>query len=187
MSKKFLLILISLFMFAGTAFAYSSPRWFTMPVSVYIPKQPEGIIVKNAFWAWQVGTKSCVRFLFKTSPNLAAISSVNVIFTDSLPNNKSYVVEHRFSQFGGSRSSANNFYNYSDVLIATKDASGASIPAGKLSAIAMQAVGRLIGLPFSSDENSIMYENSDFSDTSLTSDAIESVYRIYKPNYKSKE
>lgn len=182
MGKRFLLILISLFVFAGSAFAYGYPRWFTMPVTVYIPKQEEAVVVTNAFKNWQKGTKSCVRFLFRYSKNLASISNVNVIFVENL-GNKPYVVTHRMAQLGGCRGCGNRFYNNADIYIATKDDSGNPLSHEKLEAVAMQAVGRVIGLNLTQNSSSVMYANSDFSETSVTPDAFQAVLNLYKPSH----
>lgn len=169
-------------MFAGSAFAYGYPRWFTMPISVYIPKQEEGVVVAGAFKSWQTGTKSCVRFLLRNSKNLASISNINVVFVDAPINDKLYFVRHRFSQFGGCRSCGNRFYNNSDIIISLKDKDGKDLSTSQLRAVAIQAVGRAVGLNLNEDKNSVMYEETDFSNSSITPDAVQSVYNLYKPS-----
>lgn len=184
MGKNLLLLLISLFMFAGSAFAYSNPRWFSMPVSVYLPKQAESVQVTNAFKSWQTNSK-CVRFLYKNSANMAPISNINVIFRDNLPNERLYQVNHRFPQFGACRTCVRDrFFYHTDIIIALKDAKGKPYSATQLQATAMQAVGVAIGVPLSDDEKSIMYKDSEFKSSTLTKEDINSVLRVYKPYHK---
>lgn len=184
MGKRILLILVSLFLFTGSAFAYGYPRWFSMPLTVYMPKTENTVAVQSAFKAWQTGTKSTVRFIFRTSKNLANISNINVIFVDRLSDNKAYIVRNRFAQFGGCRTCGNRYFNNSDVMIATKDVDGNELPPDKIKAVTMQAVGQIVGVPLSEDENSIMFKDSDFTKSSVTQDAVKSVWRLYKPSYR---
>ena len=184
MGKRFLLILVSLFVFTGSAFAYGYPRWFSMPLTVYMPKDENMVAVQSAFKAWQTGTKSTVRFIFRTSKNLANISNINVIYVDRLPDDNSYVVKNRFAQFGGCRTCGNRYFNNSDVIIATKDLDGNELRPDKIKAVTMQAVGQVVGVPLSDDENSIMFKESDFTKSSVTQDAVKSVWRLYKPSYR---
>lgn len=184
MRKKFLLLLVSLLMFTSSAFAYSNPRWFTMPVSVYLPKQAESVIVTNAFKSWQTGSK-CVRFLYKNSANMAAISNINVIFKEQLPKGQLYQVNHRFPQYGNCRTCVRDrFFYHTDIIIALKDEKGKPLTQKQLNATAMQAVGVAIGVPLNQNEKSIMYKDSEFKSSSLTKDDINAVLRVYKPTHK---
>jgi len=182
MGKKFLLLLVSLFVFAGSAFAYSTPRWFTLPVSVYLPKTEESVIVTSAFKSWQVNSKSAVRFMFRNSANLASLSNINVRYTDHLPGDKPYVVNHIFRQFGRCRNcQVDKFFYQTDIIIALKDSDGKKLTANQLKAVALQAVGRAVGVNFVQDRNSVMYEDSDFTKTTLTRYDINAVREVYLP------
>ena len=72
----------------------------------------------------------------------------------------------------------------SDVIIATKDLDGNELRPDKIKAVTMQAVGQVVGVPLSDDENSIMFKESDFTKSSVTQDAVKSVWRLYKPSYR---
>lgn len=182
MGKKFLLILASLFIFAGSASAYSNPRWFTLPVSVYMPKTEQSVIVTDAFKAWQVNSKSAVRFMFRNSANLAPLSNINVSFTEHLQGDRLYVVNPRFRQFGRCRSCANeNFFYQTDIIIALRDADGNLLTDKQLKAVALQAAGRAVGVNFVENKNSVMYQDTDFSNTSLTQEDIKAVRDVYLP------
>ncbi len=183
MGKRFLLTLISLFVFAGSAFAYGYPRWFTMPITVYMPKQEESVIVTNAFKNWQKGTKSSVRFMFRYSKNLASISNINVIYVNHVLGDKPYKVSHSMAQLGGCRGCGNRFYNNADIYISTVGEDGVAYTPEKLEAIAMQAIGRVIGLRLNNNASSVMYLNSTFTETSVTQDAYDAVIDLYKPSH----
>ncbi len=182
MGKKFLLILVSLFVFAGSASAYSNPRWFTLPVSVYLPKSKQSDVVTDAFKEWQLNSKSAVRFMFRNSANLASLSNINVSFVDRLQGDKLYVVNPRFRQFGRCRTCANeNFFYQTDVVIALRDANGKLLTDKQLKAVALQAAGLAVGVKFVENSNSVMYKETDFTKTSLSQDDIKAVRDVYLP------
>ncbi len=185
MGKKLLLFLISFLMFAGSVYAYSIPRWFNMPVSVYLPKQEESDTVTGAFKAWQSASKGTVRFLYRNSKNLAAISNINVGFVDSLPENKAYKINPRFSMSWDTNLYSNSrYYSRMGILIALKDSDGNPIPENKLYAIALRAVGEALGLDPVKSENSVMFYSDEFKNTNITKDDIAEIMRVYKPVYK---
>ena len=186
MGKRFLLVLISLVMFAGSAFAYSNPRWFSLPISVYIPKQKEAAIVTQAFKEWQLNSKSAVRFLFRYSANLASISNINVVFVDNVSGDRPYRVNHSFSQFGTySRGCKNTNYFYNtDVILPLQKEDGEKLSKEQLKAIALQAVGVAVGVNLSEDANSVMYKESDFTKTTLSPMDIQAVNEVYRPTRK---
>lgn len=180
MGKNFLLILFLLCVFTGNTFAYSTPRWFTMPVSVYIPKQKEAIPVTDAFKSWQTSTKSCVRFLVRNAEKLAPLCKINVIFVDNLPSGALYKVNPIYSQLGGCRNCGTRYYNNSDIIIALHDADGKKLTTEQLNAVALQAVGVAVGVDVNEDKNSIMYKDSDFSKNTLTREDIQAAFKVYK-------
>ena len=160
MGKRFLLTLLSLFVFAGTCFAYSNPRWFTMPVTVYLPKQAESTYVTNAFKTWQLESKSTVRFLYR----------------------KAYNVSFTLPQFGSARYTMNNKYFYNaDIVIALKGKDGKVLTPKQLNAVALQAVGYAVGIKLNSDKDTVMYKESDFSKNALTPADLQAVHDVYKP------
>ena len=173
-------------MFAGSAFAYSNPRWFSLPISVYIPKQEEAAIVTQAFKEWQLNSKSAVRFLFRYSANLASISNINVVFVDNVSGDRPYRVNHSFSQFGTySRGCKNTNYFYNtDVILPLQKEDGEKLSKEQLKAIALQAVGVAVGVNLSEDANSVMYKESDFPKTTLSPMDIQAVNGVYRPTRK---
>lgn len=182
MGKRFLLTLLSLFVFAGTCFAYSNPRWFTMPISVYLPKQAESTYVTNAFKTWQLESKSTVRFLYRNAPHLANLSNITVAYTDYLPDNKAYNVSFTLPQFGSARYTMNNKYFYNaDIVIALKGKDGKVLTPKQLNAVALQAVGYAVGIKLNSDKDTVMYKESDFSKNALAPADLQAVHDVYKP------
>lgn len=183
MGKRFLLVLISLMMFASSAFAYSNPRWFTLPVSVYIPKGEESEVVTQAFKAWQLNSKSAVRFLFRYSASLAPLSNINVIFVSYLDGDRPYRVDHRFSQFGccNRNFQTKKFYYNTDVILPLNDSAGNKLTKEQLKAIALQAAGVSVGVGLSDDKDSVMYVRSDFTKTTLSPSDIKAVNNVYRP------
>ncbi len=185
MGKRILLILISFIIFTGAAFAYSTPRWPKMPLCVYIPKQSEGATITNAFKAWQTGSKGTLRFLYRDSANFASISDIVVEFSDEMPDNKPYKLIIRYAaSWDTSLEDSPRYYARVGIVIALNDENGEKISSSKLYAAALRAIGESLGIKPGNAENSVMYVNSDLTQTQLTSEDIAELMNVYKPDKK---
>ena len=181
MGKRFLLILLSLFMFTGAAFAYGNPRWFKMPVSVYSPDNDA--IVLNAFKSWQTASGGCVRFVFRSSANLQSRSNITVTYTDSLPDGAAYSVTRNYTIFGNTDYYVKNGYFYKTQITIAKNGGEENKPFSKseLRAIALRAVGEAIGVKPLNSSNSVMSAETDYSQTSLSANDVRAVNKLYRP------
>ena len=105
MGKRFLLTVLSLFIFAGATLGYSNPRWFSLPISVYIPKTTGSTTISNAFVSWQTESAGIVRFAFKNNKNSASLADITVTFTDraSTP----YTIEKKSTIFNNRKNKRN--------------------------------------------------------------------------------
>lgn len=189
MMKKLLLLLGVLLITTGSAFALSSPRWSFFPVNVYIQHDGKNAanaqIVQNAFKTWQSNSNYILKFLYKNSSGYAKNAQIRVKFADNIPEGGYYYINDMTMSKSFRNQYVRGFYMYVDIIIRTKEADGSKISKKKLQAIAMQAVGRAVGVRCISDENSVMNCNSDFSKTTLTSKDIEALRQVYKYKYKS--
>lgn len=186
MGKNFLLTLLSLFVFASSAFAYSSPRWFTMPVTVFLPKDAkESVIVMNAFKKWQADSKGTVRFLYRNTKNLEKLSNIKIEFSNSIGEKAPYETYNRYTTFGHNSLYENtgNFYR-TKLIIHTLGNDGKKYTDKELYAITMRAIGEVLGLEAIDSEKSIMTKNGGFSNSTISADDIEELKRVYKPSHK---
>lgn len=180
MGKKFLLILLSLFMFVGQAFAYGNPRWFKMPVSVYTPGN--NAVVINAFKSWQTASDGSIRFVFRSSANMESLSNITVSFVEELPDGAAYSISRKSTIFGNTDYYSKNGYFYKTyIVIARKGGEDKKeFSKSELQAIALRAAGEAIGVvPFKSSK-AIMSDESDYSRTSITGDDVKALNRLYK-------
>ena len=153
-----------------------------MPVSVYLPKQEESEVVTGAFKAWQSASKGTVRFLYRNSKNLAAISNINVGFVESLPENKAYKLNPRFSMSWDTNLYSNSrYFSRMGILISLNDADGKPLPEDKLYAVSLRAIGEALGLNPVKSEDAVMFYTDKFPNTTITRDDIAELMRVYKP------
>ena len=97
--KRVLILVLCFTVLVGlsAAFAYSFPRWKTMPLHVYVP-QNQGVYTKlmyQAFNAWQTKSNGLVRFKYISRPSDADIF---VEFVEvSEPDSSSYIFPSHYS------------------------------------------------------------------------------------------
>lgn len=181
MGKRFLLILLSLFVFAGSAFAYGTPRWFKMPVSVYVAGNNPTIV--NAFKSWQTASGGAVRFVFRESKNLESRCNITVAYTDSLPEGVPYHVEQLHTIFGNTDYYIQKGYFYKTKIILAKKGGEKYTPYSKtaMRANALRAVGEAIGIQPLNVNNAVMGANFNSDKTSITAADIKALKLLYKP------
>ncbi len=183
MGKRFLITLLSLFLFAGSAFAYGNPRWFNMPVSVYIQKSNNTASVTNAFKAWQGASGGTLRFIYRNSKNLESLSNITVSFVDLLPNEDLYKVTPEYSTFGKAHySTENGFYYKNHIVIARRSSNGKLLSSSQIYALALRAVGEAVGIkPIDTNTSSVMSKTTNIlNNRTITKSDINALYGIYK-------
>lgn len=181
MGKRFLLILLSLFVFTGSAFAYSTPRWFKMPISVYIVGDNPTAL--NAFKSWQVASGGSVRFIFKESKNFESRCNITVSMVDSLPDGEPYHIDRSQTIFGNTDYFVQNGYFYKANISLARNGGAKNTPYTKanLRANALRAVGEVIGISPIASRNAVMSIDANPVRTSITADDIKALNLIYKP------
>lgn len=181
MGKRFLLILLSLFVFAGSAFAYSTPRWFKMPVSVYIAGNNP--VVVNAFKSWQAASGGAVRFVFRDSKNLESRCNIVVSTVESLPDGEPYLIDRQQTIFGNTDYYVKKGYFYKANIVLARNGGEKNTTYTKtnLRANALRAVGEVIGIkPFNS-RTAVMSVEANPNRTSITAEDVKALKFIYKP------
>lgn len=191
MMKKLLLVLGLMLFFAGSAFAWSNPRWTTFPLNVYIQENENAAVVQRAFNEWAVSAKPAVpflRFRFGEGPRGLRKSQINVNFVAAVPGGRYYEVlsNSLVDGFSMVRNTSGFFYHVT-INIATVDADGKKIPQNKIHSIALQAVGRSLGINCISKVNTAMSCNTEYGINRITPadvNALRNVYRyVRNPQY----
>lgn len=186
MMKKLLLVLGILMFAACSANAYSMPRWSAFPVTVYLPDNPESMIVKSAFENWKNNSKSIARFIYKKSNVARTTSNINVIFYDKLPDGKAYDVSEIYSgRYINSSKPVKGLFFHVDINIALHDAAGKAYSRQELMAISLQAVGRAIGVPCQAGDVGVMVCDEKYNVYSVTKEDYQALFRVYKRVNKS--
>ena len=179
MEKKFLLTITSLLVFACSAFGYSNPRWFSMPISVHVSKVSGSTSVSNAFRAWQTESAGTVRFVFRNSKNMESMSNIRVTFTDKAE--APYVINKQNTVFNNTRKDITNEYFYKlNIVISKTNASGKAYSQSELYAIALRAAGEALGVSPSEDNTGVMSSTLKLTNTKLRSSDINALKKVYK-------
>lgn len=178
MGKRFLLTILSLFIFTCSAFGYSNPRWFSMPITVYVPKVSGSTSVSNAFTSWQTESAGTVRFAFRSSKNMASRSDISITFVEKASN--PYVVNKQTTVFNNNKEEIRNAYFYKlNIVISKSNPSGKAYSQSELYAISLRAVGEALGVRTSGDKG-VMASKFNITNKKLTSEDIKSLNRVYK-------
>lgn len=190
MMKKIFLILVTILFCAGSAFAHELPRWFTLPVSVYVPTNAYSTPVKNAFNGWQSASGRLIRFSFTSNSKMENRTNVDVMFSDTKPSGSPYRIQARYNSHYNSFSET-GYFRRVGITIYTRDADGNKLSSSKVYSIALRAVGEAVGVksfsyPAKSKKKAVMASNYEYDLRTVTSDDIQALKRVYLPNYRLK-
>lgn len=187
MMKKLLLVLGILIFSAGSVFAYSMPRWSAFPLTVYLPPEaPESLIVKSAFDEWKNKSKTIARFIYRKSNVARQNSNINVIFYDKLQNGEAYHLRETYvSTPNFTVDKPDGFIVHIDMMIALNDAEGNPYNRLQLKAIALQAVGKALGIKCGSVTEGVMTCSDDFDETNVTENDYRALFSVYRRVNKS--
>lgn len=188
MMKKIFLLLMMMLVCAGSTFAQSIPRWFTLPVSVYLPSNTYSTSVKNAFSTWQSSSGRLVYFVFKTNPKLETLSNIDVMFMPTYNGGLPYKIQARYNSNYYSWEE-NGYFRRVGITIYTKNKEGKNLSNSEVYSIALRAVGEAVGVKQiapSKKRKSVMASDYKYDAKGLTSDDIYALKKVYWPNYKLK-
>ena len=187
MMMKLLLVLGILMFCANGVFAYSMPRWSAFSLSVYLPPEaPESLIVKSAFDEWKNKSKTIARFIYRKTTVAKRNSNVNVIFSEKLSGDKPYRLRETYvanPNFTVDR--PDGYFVHVDITIALNDKNGKPYSNAELKAIALEAIGRTLGIKCGSSEEGVMACTDTYDATTLSDDDTFALFRVYRRVNKS--
>ncbi len=181
MMKKILLVLGILLCTVCSANAYSLPRWTGFPLTVYLPDNPEALIVKSAFENWKDNSKGIARFIYRKSNVARSTSNININFYNKLNSGKAYELSETFATRAMyTVGKTNAYYYHVDINISLRDKDGNLYSRQDLYAISLQAVGRALGVPCQNAEVGVMVCDEKYNVDSVTKEDYQALFRVYK-------
>lgn len=143
--KKTLLLIGTLLLTAGCAFAYSMPRWGMTSVDVYIPDNEYASLVKNEFDKWAEASGNRMRFRYASTRFASNNAPIKVKFEDKKA--PYYLTRSKRNETTGYFTNMEQgFINSATLTIYTKDREGRPPIGRELSASIRTEVGYILGL-----------------------------------------
>ncbi len=143
--KKILLTLGILLSVAGSAFAYTLPRWGLTGIDVYLPEtQYEGTI-RRAFETWSGATNGRVKFRFNSTRFFSNNAPIKIKLMDE--KTQYFIVESkRFETTGYFTDMEDGYINRANLTIYSKDRTGNAIKEEELYSALLIELGYILGL-----------------------------------------
>ena len=143
--KKILLTLGILLSVAGSAFAYTLPRWGLTGSDVYLPEtQYEGTI-RRAFETWSGATNGRVKFRFNSTRFFSNNAPIKIKLLDE--KTQYFIVESkRFETTGYFTDMEDGYINRANLTIYSKTREGKEINEDDLYNVLLFELGYILGL-----------------------------------------
>ena len=143
--KKILLVLGILLSVAGSAFAYTLPRWGLTGIDVYLPEtQYEGTI-RRAFETWSGATNGRVKFRFNSTRFFSNNAPIKIKLMDE--KTQYFIVESkRFETTGYFTDMEDGYINRANLTIYSKTREGKEINEDELYNVLLFELGYILGL-----------------------------------------
>lgn len=184
MMKKLLLVLGLIIISASSVMARSFPRWSVSLLNVHIHSVEKESVqyqtVQKAFKSWQTAGGSILKFLFKPSAAFERTAQINVYFVDNLSQEAYYVIEPITNQTYFNSPYLPGYFIHVNIKIRNTEPDGSKLSQKKLYAIALQAVGRAVGISCLDDAGNAMSCKTDFTAKALTQKDINALNKVYR-------
>lgn len=182
--KKLILILSVMLLCSVGVFAAGSPRWRLMPLTVYYPPIPEASAVQRAFDGWQSAGSGVLRFKGGSRFAQKNGAHISVEFISTLAAGQYYDINYDIYKTGFSShkedSLVSDYFYKVKIRIRTRDENSKKYTEEQLYAIALQAVGRALGVDYVENDGNVMSRTFDFENTKITDEDIKALRKLYK-------
>ena len=169
--KKILILLFTILILPSSCLAVTPPRWYTMPVNVYIPEHPKAQLMKKAFMDLQNSTGYIkFRFLDAQGERRAHIvvyfvkrcSMEGAVGVTYQPQKKHAFLRNTI-QIGLINPNTNKIYSNDELYV-----------------IMIHEAGHAIGMNHTPNPSDIMYPVLNNKQRSLTKNDINQIIMLYR-------
>lgn len=143
--KKTLLLIGTLLLTAGSAFAYSMPRWGMTSIDVYLPEHGNSDMVRSVFDDWNRASGNRLKFRYQATRFAANNAPIRVEFKDE--NAPYYLTQSKRSETTGYFTNMDNgFISRASLTVYSRTRSGEVAPPEDLRKSITNEVGYILGL-----------------------------------------
>lgn len=143
--KKTLLLFGTLLLTAGSAFAYSMPRWGMTSLDVYLPEHENSGIVRSVFEDWSNASGGRLRFRYQSTRFASNNAQIKVEFKDEKA--PYYLTQSKRSETTGYFTNMDEgFISKATLIVYSKTREGKVAEQDKLKANITSEVGYILGL-----------------------------------------